>query len=295
MNPYYLGTMFNTASIYMTAGLGACFSLKSGDFNLGGEGQIYAGGLTCALLINLLGSRLHFPPFIATGISLAAAFLISSLMTLLSTLLKKFKNADFLLTSFIISAAVIPIIDGLIAGPLRGNTGNLLATAFIPASSRFTSILPPSTMNLSFFVIIIMCIAGAFLLYKTRWGIQTCIYGKSRDFALYSGFSENKIITGASFLSGGFHGLAGALAVCGTYYTCHSGFYAGLGWNALSAAMIARANPILLIPSSIAMSALITYSSRYALFHNFDFNIEGLIQGTILFLISIPVVIRRKK
>ena len=44
MTAYNLGNWLNIASFYMVAGCGAAISMKSGEFNLGGEGQIYAGG-----------------------------------------------------------------------------------------------------------------------------------------------------------------------------------------------------------------------------------------------------------
>lgn len=294
MNIYYLGSMLNTASLYMAAGLGATISMKAGEFNLGGEGQIYAGGFICAITTNFLAKTANFPGIIAIFFGLSAAFCCSALLTLISGLLKRYRNASYLLTTFILSAAIIPIIDGLIAGKFRGQTGNLLATSFLPVNCRFKSILPPSPLNGFMIAAIILCVLTGLFLYKNPFGKQICIYGKASEFALYSGFSENKIVLISSALSGGLHGLTGAVTVLGTYYTCHSGFYAGIGWNALAAAMIAATNPYLLIPSSIVMSALITYSTKFALFNNFDFDIGGLIQGVIIFLIAIPVY-RRKK
>ena len=74
---------------------------------------------------------------------------------------------------------------------------------------------------------------------------------------------------------------------CGTYFTCHSGFYSGMGWNALSVAMIARTRPLLIIPVSVLISALMTYSGRFALYSNLDFDVNALIQALILFMIAI--------
>ena len=51
MNLYYLGSALNLSGLYMIAGSGALISIKSGDFNLGGEGQIYLGGFVSAVLL----------------------------------------------------------------------------------------------------------------------------------------------------------------------------------------------------------------------------------------------------
>ena len=97
----------------------------------------------------------------------------------------------------------------------------------------------------------------------------------------------NKITFTAAAACGSLHSLAGATAICGIYFTCHTSFYAGLGWNALSVAMIARTRPVLVIPVSIVISTLMTYSGRYALYSNLDFDVNMLIQAVILFMIAV--------
>lgn len=285
MNLYYFGYMLNMASVYAIAGTGAAISMRSGEFNLGGEGQIYAGGFICALI---LAKLTYFPPFIAVSLALIAGTLTSALLCFISALLKKYKGASFLLTSFIISSAIIPLITGLIAGPCRGDTGNLLATPFIQKSFRFAQIMKPSNLNPTFFVGFLICAAGAYLLFKTSFGRQVCIYGLSNQFANYSGFSEKKIIFTTSLISGGLHGLAGGFLICGTFFTCHSGFYAGLGWSSLSASMLGLSNPLLIIPSSTFLGFVSMLTTRISLRHNVGFDLGSLIQSFIMFLISIP-------
>ena len=291
MTVYEFGNILNFASFYMVAGSGAAISMKAGEFNLGGEGQIYAGGFTAALLLAKMSG---LPAGLAVPFSLFTAALISATLSFLSALLRKYRGADFLLTSFIISSAVIPLINGLIAGPFRGNTGNLLATPFINKSFRLARILPPSSLNISFFAGIVICILGWLFLFRTKLGQKTCIYGISREFALYSGISE-KTVTFTSALTGGaLHGLCGAFIVLGTYYTCHSGFYAGIGWTGLTAAMLAGANPLFVIPSSIFLGALTTFINSFTLHHNVGYDLGAIIQALIMFLVAIPFLkIRR--
>lgn len=298
MNLYYLGSALNLSGLYMIAGSGALISIKSGDFNLGGEGQIYLGGFVSAVLLAKLGEVFAgsamggdlswWTAVIAVFIALCAAFLLSGMMALLSAILKILRNADFLFTSFIASAAIIPFIDGLISGPARSQTENLLATPFIPRGARLPSILKPSPLNASFIAAIAICILLWFVLNRTAWGRQLTVLGVSPEFSRFAGFACPTLSMTSAFISGGMHGLCGAAAVLGTYFTCHQGFYAGSGWNALSAALIAGANPLALIPSSLFMGFVTTYANRYALYNNFGFDISSLIQAVILFVIAFP-------
>ena len=274
----------------MIAGLGAAVSIKSGALNLGGEGQIYLGGFTTALILVKLA---ELPVPLAMMLSLITAFLASGFLALLSALLQHYRKADFLFTSYIASAATIPFIDGLISGPFRSQSNNLLATPFIEQKFRFPSILKPSSLNPSIFLALLLCCVCFFLLYRTAWGRKLCIYGISPRFAEFSTYNIKRLSFSAAIISGGMHGLCGAMAICGTYFTCHQGFYSGMGWNALSASLIAYSNPLFIIPSSLFMGFITTFSNKYALYHNFGFDMDSLIQALILLLISFPIFKKR--
>lgn len=291
MNPYYLGYMLNISSVFMVAGTGAAISMRCGEFNLGGEGQIYAGGFVCAMVLAKLSGM---NPFVAVGLALVCGVITSALICLVSALLKIYKNASFLLTSFIVSSAIIPLINGLVAGPCRGDTGNLLATPFIDKAFRFKQIMLPSNLDSTFFVGFLICGAGAFLLFKSAFGRKLCVYGISNEFSNYSGFSEKSIVIWSSLISGGLHGLAGSFLICGTYFTCHSGFYAGLGWSSLSASMLGLSNPLLVIPSSLFLGFVNMVVTRISLLHNVGYDLGGLIQSLIMFVISIPFYTKLK-
>ena len=293
MNIYYFGSALNLSSIYMIAGAGAAISLKSGKLNLGGEGQIYCGGFVCAVLLNFFSQFIQvqngqfncfIPLFVL--ISFIMSFFICGLQTLFCSFLQIKKKADYLFTTYILSAATIPFIDGLIAGPARSKTDNLLATPFIHKSFRFSQIMPPSALNLSFFGAILILFFFFFLIYRTAYGRKLCILGISQEFSRFAGYDIPKLYYSSSFISGGMHGLAGACAICGTYYACHSGFYTGMGWNAFSTSLLAMSNPLLILPSSIFMGFLTTYSNKFALYNNFGFDMTSLLQGTIILIIS---------
>ncbi len=295
MNLYYIGSALNLSALYMIAGCGAALSIKSGELNLGGEGQIYLGGFISAVILGTVtpeSSPAHSAIFVL--LALALAFILPALVTLFSAVLKLLRGADFLFTSFIASAAIIPFIDGLIAGPARSHTENLLATPYIDQRLRLAQLLPPSPLNASFIIGLALCIALWFLINRSAWGRQLTILGISPRFSEFSAFSRSRLTYTSALISGGMHGLCGAAAILGTYYTCHSGFYSGTGWNAFSAALIAAANPLLLIPSSIFIGFITTYANRYALYNNFGFDISSLIQAVILFIISFPIIRRRK-
>lgn len=284
---FYLGSMLNTSSILLFASIGIALSFNAGCFNLGGEGQIYIAGFLTAFLLNEFS---FLPPFVALIIVFLIVIFTSILVGLFSGLLKVYKNVNELLTSFLLSNSIIPIINYLVCDPLRDQNGTLLALPFIEKSFRLKKIMPPSTLNISFFIALLLVLVVYFWLFKTKSGyvFRTC--GKAKEFAYFCGFSPNKTTILGMSLSSAMHGFSGFFAVCGTYYTCHNEFYLGLGWNALSVALMAKSHPLALIPASLIMSYLLTASDTAIISNNLNNDATNIIQGAILLTISIQFV-----
>lgn len=280
---YYAGSFLNTASLLMWAAVGAAVAIRSGSFNLGGEGQIYLGGFTAAVI---LGTPLLVPAAVHIVTAGTAAVIVGGFSSLIPALLKRFRGSSELLTSFLVSAVTIPLVDAAVAGPFRDDTRNLLATAVIPEQLRLPALFPPSPFNISFFAAVAFCLAGAVFLFRTKTGSRLCLAGSAPEFSRYAGYHPDAASFWGLCFSGCCHGMCGFFAVWGTYYTCHSGFYSGMGWNALSCALIAQSHPAAVIPSALLLSWIFTASSRASMVQSFSFDMAGLIQGAVLFCIS---------
>ena len=296
---YYAGTWLNGASLLIIAGLGAAFAMQSGNINLGGEGQVYAGGFTAVLIMNRLlpesavSGTAAVHGLSVVGVSAAAwvgAAAAGALGACIPALLKHRRGINELISSFLLSAALIPLIDYAVSGPLRDQSKNLLAMPFIHERLRFTRILPPSLLNMSAVAVIPSALLCAFFLYKTRAGQRFRICGTAPEFARYCAYPVAMSSAAGMIVSGMFHGAAGYAAVAGTYYTCHSGFYAGMGWNALSAALIARSNPLALIPVSLFLSYIFTGTSASAVAAHTSYDAAFLVQGAVMLFISAQFV-----
>ncbi len=288
---YYFGTMLNTAAFFMLAGCGSALAIKGGVMNLGGEGQVYAGGFVGCAVLNALSLPVPLTFCLALLASAAAGALLASF----SALLRELRGARVLLTTFLVSSAVIPLIDGLITASKNSSQTNMLALPYIADAYKLPHILPPSPLSWSFAVALSVCVIAWAVVFKTRAGRALRLWGTAPVFATYCGYSTRRNTYLTLAVSGALHALTGFFAVCGTYYTCHKGFYANMGWNALNVALIARAHPLAVMPVSLLLSWIFTSASRVSLTQGFDFDIAGIVQSVILFSIAIPVVITAKQ
>lgn len=280
---FYVGSFLNTAFLLATAALGVSAALLNGEYNLGGEGQIYAGGFISAVVCASLKS---VNPILALCIAFLSAATLSAAMMLFSAALRYYKGASILLTSFLISSAAIPVINSLIAGTFRDG-GNLLATQYVPENMRIPHILPPSLLSSAAFAAPVLCIAAWFIVYRTSAGRKLCINGISKEFGRYCGYPQTKMLFISTAVSGALHGVTGFFAVVGSYYTCHSGFHSGMGWNALTVSLAASSNPAYIIPSALILSWIFTGAEKTALLGNFSFNFTALVQGILLLCLSV--------
>lgn len=290
--PYYFGTWLNSAVLLAFAATGMCISFRCSCFNMGGEGQIYLSGFVAALVLNAFSGQ---SPFVALPVAFIAVMLASGTVGLVSGLLRTYRNINELLSSFLISSAVLPLVDYAVSGPLRDSNGMLLATPFIDKVFRFKSLLKPSTLNVSFFIVLIFSMLTGWFLFFTRKGYELRCTGKSLEFSDYCGFDTKKICISSICFSAMMHGVTGFFAVTGTYFTCHEGFSAGMGWNALSVALIAKNNPFFVFPAAILLSYIITATDCAVLESSMSLNSTFLVQGIVLIVVSAQFVIERKK
>lgn len=286
---YYFGSWLNSATLLTFAAVGMCISFRSGCFNLGGEGQVCLGGFVAAVTLNLLKGHNNV---LALSVSFLAAVISSGLLGLFSGILKAYRNINELLISFLLSSAILPLVDYAVSGPLRDTKGTLLATPFIDKAFRLKSLLKPSTLNSSIFIAVAFSVLLGLFLFYTKSGYRLICTGKAPEFSDYCGFNTKKISVSSMFFSSMAHGLSGFFAVVGTYYTCHAGFYAGMGWNALSVSLIAKTNPFMVFPASLLLAYIFTAADCAVLENNMNFNSAFLVQGVVLFVVSAQFLVK---
>lgn len=280
---WLFGNMLDQAALFLTAGLGFVFSFRGGTFNLGGEGQIYWGGLAASAVL-LSMEKVSGP--IALILACFTAILIGALMGTLSGWLKS-KGASELITSFLLSAAFIPVADYCIIGPLRDTSGSLQATKSFSADRILPVILPPSCLSISFLIALLLVLFTHIWINSTRAGYRFRIAGSAPVFARFGGIDVERYWIPSMCASGAFHGLAGFFAVAGTYGICHRGFSGGLGWNAITVALVAGNKPLALIPAALLYAWIRSGSDAALLSSGMKLDAASFIQALILILVTV--------
>lgn len=287
---WYVGNMLDLASLLIITGTGSALAMKGGTFNLGGESQLYAPAFITAILLSTTSAGANsvnsaFAPFILIAAFIAATLSGAALGFIPGILRAKLRTNE-LIVSFLLSAAIVPVLDYLVAGPFRDTNGSLIATAPVAHVFRMIHFMPPSTLNPALPVAIALAIIAWFFLYRSVRGRRYALSGKAPEFALFAGYRSVSVTVASMTLSGAFHGIAGFFAVTGTWFTCHQSMTAGLGWSALAVALIARANPAAVIPASLLYAWLKTASDSALLSTSMPFDSTSLVQAIVLLVVS---------
>src|SRR5262249_8921009 len=170
------------------------------------------------------------------------------------------------------------------------HTADVAMSARWPRLAAFAPALHGSAANLVFVVAGLACLAGAWLLFRTRLGYEIRALGLAPAAAETAHISIARTTVAALVLSGAAAGLAGANFALGYKYYYEEGFGGGVGYMGIAVAVLARNHPLWIIPAALLFGTL----SQGGLVVNFLVPkeiVDVLMAGGIL---SVAIASRRK-
>jgi simple sugar transport system permease protein len=289
---FHFGNMLNSAVPLILGALGVSIAMRAGSLNLGGEGQIYSGAFVATITALSMVRVVPAMGFLSGLIAILAGAFCAGAVAAFSGLCRAKWDTNELITTFLLSNALILIVNYLVTGPFNDPQTNLQSTRKIAEGLRLPQIMPPSNLSAAILIALAAAVAAHVFLKNTKLGYEFRMAGANEVFARYGGINTRLNTVLAMFLSGALYGLAGGLAVFGTHYGTVKEFSAGLGWNGLAAALVAGFHPLAVIPASLFF-AWIASGARIAM-QNSDvtFEIASIVQSVIFFLAT-SMVLRR--
>ena len=220
------------------AALGVAVAFRSGMFNIGAEGQIYAGALAAALVGVYVG------PFF-TGIHIfivtAAAALAGGAIAAGLGWLRAVWGVDEVLSTLLSNYIIILFCAYLVTNPLRDPTRQSGTTKQVSDTAMFSEIIPKTDLRSSIYVVVLLSIAVWWLSEKSILGYRWRMTGESSSFAASVGINVKQARIWAMFASGALAGIAGSLLVTASQGRFWTQIGTGVGWDAVLIALIAQA------------------------------------------------------
>ena len=116
--------------------------------------------------------------------------------------------------------------------------------------------------------------------------------GLNADAARYAGISVRRIFVTTMAISGMLAGLGGAIETNGIVGRYEPGFNAGLGFEGITIALLARTHPLGVIPAAILIGAMQAGGSMMQFKADVQPEITKIIQALILVFVATPIIVR---
>ncbi|MFM2062058.1 MAG: hypothetical protein RLZZ507_1728 [Cyanobacteriota bacterium] len=233
--------------------LGVVVALRAGQFNIGGEGQIYLGALGSSLIgLYIQG----IPAFIHIPLALFCGFLFGAFWGLIPGYLKAIKGVNEVITTLLLNYIAVNLISYLVQNPLKAPAAPSPYSPLIAKSAKLPIILPESLAHAGILLALITAIILGILLVKSTLGYQINAVGFNPVAARYAKISVERTIMLVMSLAGGLAGLAGACEVMGLKYRLFEQVSPGYGFDAIAIAFLSRGNVFGIVLTSLFFAAL---------------------------------------
>ncbi len=338
---------------FIIAGLAVGLGFKAGLFNIGAEGQLYAGAIAVAALGAFaspdISGLILLPGVILFGI--LGGFLWGAV----PGALKAYTGAHEVITTIMLNFIAILIVDWLIKsvdplilGDVNSSvpkTPVILPAAMLPTMDTITSPLalvimmaavalvafllnylperrenPRAAMRsglvwavimslLQLFLVLIavgdqsklhfgfwLMIAAVWLtdwfLTRTTLGFELRTVGANQNAAKYAGMSVPRNVVLAMALSGMLAGLAGAIEISGVEHEMLPRFFAGVGFDAIAVALLARNNPKGMVWAGLLWGGLLSGAALMQIRADISIDLVKIVQALIIMFVAADQIIR---
>lgn len=276
------------------AGLGLALGFRAGLFNIGAEGQIVVGGIV-AVIFGF--SFPNMPWILHLPLALLAGAVAGGLYASIAGWLRAATGAHEVISTIMLNLISYRLLDymlglGWVQRPGRADpvSRSVFESAELPR--LLTAIDPNLRVHAGIFVMIGAVILVYWLLFKTKTGFEFRASGENPDAARYAGMRASLTIVLAMATAGALAGLAGANQVLGVLERATPGFSAGIGFTAISVALLGRSHPVGVLFAGLLFGALEAGGRQMQVDAGVSIDLIGIIQALIIVFIAAPLLVR---
>jgi simple sugar transport system permease protein len=218
------------ATPLLLTGVSVAFAFASGYFNIGAEGQFYAGAIAAAWLGTLLQGQ---PQLVSVLIMLLGGFLAGALWAAPPAFLKVRLGVDEVVTTLLLNSVMAFFVSWLLQGPWRDPVTGWPQSPTIAANAQFPVMIPRSRIHVGAIVAVVAVIGLWWVFRRTRYGLELRAAGLGRDAARFMGVRVDRVMLTAALISGGIAGLAGVGEVAGIHHYLTDAISPGYGYTGI--------------------------------------------------------------
>jgi general nucleoside transport system permease protein len=235
-------------------GLAAAIAFSARLWNIGAEGQLYAGALAAVAVGD---GAVSAPAYILLPLVMLAGAAAGALLLLGPVLLKTRLAVDEVVTTLLLNFVVLLFVQMMLEGPMKDPMG-----MGWPQSAPVVddAVLPKLVARMRLHAGLILAFIAAVLVHGlqryTALGLEMRAVGGNAAAARFAGISVPGTLLITGLISGALAGLAGVSEVAGLKGYLTSDLSPGFGYAGIVVAMLAQLNALAVVPAAIFIAAV---------------------------------------
>ena len=239
----------------MLAGLAATVAFKARLFNIGAEGQLYAGAIAA---VAVGGGAIEAPAPLLFALMLAAAMLAGALLLLGPALMKLWWGVDEVVSTLLMNFIVLLGVGALLDGPMKDAAAmGWPQSVTLPAELELSKLIAQTRVHTGLLFSLGAAAALWALLRFTTLGFDIRALGANARAAAFAGVPVTRTMVLVALLGGGLAGLAGAIEVAGRTGYVTLDMSPGYGYTGIVIAMLAALHPLAVVGASVLVAGVL--------------------------------------
>ncbi|WP_411882287.1 ABC transporter permease [Polaromonas sp. YR568] len=240
-------------------GLAATVAFKARLFNIGAEGQLYAGALAAVAVGGLHGGTgFELPVWLLFGLMMLAAALAGALLLLGPALLKARLGVDEVVTTLLLNFVMLLFVSAMLDGPMKDPTAmGWPQSVALLGDLELSKLVEQTRIHTGLFWACGLAVALWALLKYTVLGFDIRAMGANTKAAAFAGVPVTRTVVLVALLSGALAGLAGAIEVAGRTSYVTLDMSPGYGYTGIVIAMLAALNPLGVMAAAVFVAGVL--------------------------------------
>jgi simple sugar transport system permease protein len=247
------------ATPLILTGLAAAVAFRARLFNIGAEGQLYAGALAAVAVGGLHGgSGFDVPAWLLFPLMVVAAMAAGALLLLGPALLKSRLGVDEVVTTLLMNFIVLLGVSALLDGAMKDPTAmGWPQSVALQDALQLDKLIERSRVHTGLLAALALAVALWVLLQRTTTGFEIRAVGANPGAAGFAGMPVGWVTVKVALLSGALAGLAGAIEVAGRTGYVTLDMSPGYGYSGIVIAMLAMLNPIGVVLAAVFVAGML--------------------------------------
>ena len=254
-SPQAIANVLVRASPLLLGGVGVAIGIKSGVWNIGIEGYMYAGAIGAGI-IGIMA--LPVAPIVHIILAMLAAMVFAAVWGFAPAYMRAYRGVNEVVATIMMNYVAIFLTSWLVHEPqFMAEPGSFFPMSLlISPTAKLPILMKGTSLHPGFIIGIAACIIFYLALRFTPFGFRTRMLGVNPIGSRYAGVKVKRQILIVLLIGAVLGGLAGAIEIIGLKMRVYMDFVAGVGYESVAVALLSGGNPLAVIASALFFAAL---------------------------------------